>query len=173
MPSASGSKPSPAASPVSRRSGSTSTSTSRCCSASPFQSPSARSAILESRSSSPVELCPRCGREPLVRRQFARSRAERVAPGAVGDTRGDLSNLSVRMSARVARIRDQRIDRAHDDLVGQLHRCASLFLFIVCKLRLAEAYFREGITRPHRRRHGKVCTSGPRLRLAAASALVS
>src|SRR5438874_5132785 len=54
MPSASGSKPSPAASPGSRRSGSTSTSTSRCCSASAFQSRSARSAIPESRSTTPA-----------------------------------------------------------------------------------------------------------------------
>src|SRR5580704_16969775 len=54
MPSASGSKPSPAASPVSRRSGSTSTSTSRCCSASPFQSLSAQSAIPASRSTTPA-----------------------------------------------------------------------------------------------------------------------
>src|SRR6476646_8483264 len=53
MPSASGSKPSPAASPVSRRSGSTFTSTSRCCSASPFQSLSAQSAIPASRSTAP------------------------------------------------------------------------------------------------------------------------
>jgi len=38
----------------SRRSGSTSTSTSRCCNASAFQSPSARSAIPESRSTTPA-----------------------------------------------------------------------------------------------------------------------
>src|SRR3979490_2060187 len=54
MPFASGSKRSPAASPVSRRSGSTSTSTFRCSSASPFQSPSARSAIPGSRSTTPL-----------------------------------------------------------------------------------------------------------------------
>src|SRR5438309_662161 len=49
-----GSKPSPAASPVSRRSGSTSTSTSRCCSASALQSRSALSAIPGSRSTTPA-----------------------------------------------------------------------------------------------------------------------
>ena len=54
MPSASVSKPSPIALPASRRNGSMSMSTFRCCSASPCQSPSARSAIPGSRSTTPA-----------------------------------------------------------------------------------------------------------------------
>src|SRR6202023_1314970 len=50
MPSASVSKPSPIALPASTRKGSISMSTFRCCSASPCQHPSARSAIPRSRS---------------------------------------------------------------------------------------------------------------------------
>src|SRR5258707_2733433 len=51
MPFASASKPSPPASPVSRRNGSTSTSTFRCCSASPCRSPLAQSVIQGDRKS--------------------------------------------------------------------------------------------------------------------------
>src|SRR6202043_2393773 len=54
IPSASVSKPSPIALPASRRNGSMSTSTFRCCSASPCRSPSARSAIPGSRSPTPA-----------------------------------------------------------------------------------------------------------------------
>jgi hypothetical protein len=57
MPSASVSKPSPIALPASRRNGSMSMSTFRCCTASPCQSPSARSAI-------PRDQDPRPARHP-------------------------------------------------------------------------------------------------------------
>jgi hypothetical protein len=37
------------------------------------------------------------------------------------DTGGDLRYLRVRMDPGIARVRDQRLDRAHEDLVRQLH----------------------------------------------------
>jgi hypothetical protein len=50
---------------------------------------------------------------------------DRVRKAELPDRGGDLCGLFWGMSPRVPRIRDQRADRAHDDLVGQVHRCAS------------------------------------------------
>ena len=48
------------------------------------------------------------------------------------------------MGARVARVGDERADRAHHDLVGQVHRCASGRCEIECETTLLHQPSRPG-----------------------------
>jgi hypothetical protein len=68
----------------------------------------------------------------------------RVCEPEFPDTGGDLSDLSVGMGARVARVGDERADRAHHDLVGQVHRCASGRCEIECETTLLHQPSRPG-----------------------------